>query len=255
MKITFVDDNAEVIAALSREIGHYQPDPPSPRYNDVGPSRQFSLSLQDVENGSAWDVEYYVGDIRSLVTAQSGVAFVRPCVNPDMGIGKSLSEIFPESDSKLHQAIDTYGRTSKLDRKYVGVGSAVMVPLSDNNTWLIESPSGYGVQNVSHTRNAFHAFIAVLALIAKHNCMVNDDGIKHLICCGMGTGSGSMLPIESAKQMKDALDAFATGNTPTETDHIDVPTVFFSHEPLDEQPNIYENTEYKDIAADQVHNV
>jgi O-acetyl-ADP-ribose deacetylase (regulator of RNase III) len=102
---------------------------------------------------------------------------------------------------------------AEIKKQYSGelpVGCALVVPTYDPQIpWLISAPTMRApciIQNTDHVYLAFRA--ALLAAKAQ--------GMKAIICPGLGTGVGMMEPKQCAKQMKMAYDTVLSGKYPAD---------------------------------------
>ena len=121
---------------------------------------------------------------------------------------------------------------SAFGRPYLPLASAMITKVDDAlNTVLVSAPTMYRPQNVSSTRNAYHAFMATLAVVHKFGC-----GIDTIVCPALCCGYGKMAPRVSAEQIHDAYVDFHNGRIPKELSHKNLPDVFICHEPKEEQP-------------------
>lgn len=87
--------------------------------------------------------------------------------------------------------------------KYIPIGQAILV---EN---LIVSPTMTLPMDVSKTRNAYHAMVAVMKLV-RHLGTSNGNGT--VICPGFCTLVGCMDPKEAARQMAEAIYFFCHKN-------------------------------------------
>lgn len=94
-------------------------------------------------------------------------------------------------------------------KKYHGelpVGCAVIVETGSNKwPYLISAPTMRVPEDVSNSVNAYLAFRAIILEIAKHN-EITKNGIKTIVCSGLGTGVGNMNPVNCARQMRMAYE-------------------------------------------------
>lgn len=137
-----------------------------------------------------------------------------------------------------------------LGRHYLPIGSALMVPVEDINDvkkYVVACPTMFRPQDINGTRNVYYAFLAGLALIDKHNSRVKDsEKIRTLVCPGLGTGYGKLSYEESAKQIREAfIDYFI--NYKNNDKMIEDYDIYLDEPNKDEQPNVYENLELKNI--------
>lgn len=87
-------------------------------------------------------------------------------------------------------------------------------------------------QDVSETRNAYHAFMACLCITQGR-----VDLIDTLIVPGLCTGWGKMPATKAATQIREAFDDYIAGRTPEGS--VNLParhgnTLFRAVEPMDE---------------------
>ena len=108
-------------------------------------------------------------------------------------------------DGGLDEAIRNvlgYDVEAKVQEKYpdgfLPVGQAVAISLDHPDyDWLISAPTMERPEYVGDTNNAYLAFRAIL------KC-ADEIGAERLVCCGLATWTGRMLPDECAYQMKEA---------------------------------------------------
>lgn len=150
-----------------------------------------------------------------------------------------LSKILPNILT-IEKGVSVYLKYYKLGRPYLPIGSAIKISVEDSD-YLISAPTMLLPQDVRKTQNAYWATKAVMKVWPR-------DGTLFLppMCCGYGR----MDPQEAARQMKKAVDEESDQNSIESV----ISTVFkksddyYLYQPnLDEQPNYYENTEWKDI--------
>jgi O-acetyl-ADP-ribose deacetylase (regulator of RNase III) len=94
-----------------------------------------------------------------------------------------------------------------LRREYDGqlpVGMAVIIETDDPDIpYLISAPTMHAPNNVSETLNAYLAFRAALQVALKKNEQ-QPNAIQSIMCPGLATATGEMLPEFCAKQMHAA---------------------------------------------------
>ncbi|MBN3756082.1 Appr-1-p processing protein [Paraburkholderia sp. Tr-20389] len=89
---------------------------------------------------------------------------------------------------------------ARLPTKLLAVGEAMIVWTGYREIPLmIAAPTMMVPSNVAHTENAYLAFRAVLRAVRHSNLQV-------VICPGLATLTGRMVPQESARQMRRAWD-------------------------------------------------
>ena len=151
-------------------------------------------------------------DIRDIPSQNT--VFVSPanCLGyMDGGIDLVYSEdMFPGIERTVQEKIRSLNIVTFLERAYLPIGSAVLVPWFDSA--LLTAPTMFLPQDVHTTKYAYHSFLAALLLFdkyrAKHPAVHTLVATSH--CCGFG----NMSEAESAKQMKQAYDDFLEGTYP-----------------------------------------
>jgi O-acetyl-ADP-ribose deacetylase (regulator of RNase III) len=124
---------------------------------------------------------------------------------------------------------------SLLGRKYLPIGAAMCneVPNTDGQYYLICAPTMLFPQNVNSTQNAYYAMKATW----------NRSGllVVPLLACGIG----KMNLTEAANQIKRAIDENDgyEGNLYIPKNYISI---------LNEQPKVYENTEFFNIPLSHI---
>lgn len=184
-------------------------------------------------------------DVRD-VTIEPGMAFVSPANSlgfMDGGIDYVLSrEMFHGIEARVKEAYKESGHLTLLGRPHLPIGKAVVVPLDRDDydgACIISAPTMWLPQDVRGTHNAYHAMHAILQAAHKH-----DNLIDHIVLCGLCTGCGMMDADTAISQMKAAHH-----------DYIARPYGPFRYtlkQIVDEQPNYYENTEWKHIDPREV---
>lgn len=106
----------------------------------------------------------------------------------------------------------------RLEQDHFGeipVGRAIVVEtLRQDIPFLISAPTMRVPSDVSNSANAYLAFKGILESVISHN-RNNEPEIKSLLCPGLGTGEGKMLPEMCAKQMRRAYDVCILGKFQT----------------------------------------
>lgn len=158
----------------------------------------------------------------------------------DGGIDKAYSRLmFPNVESTVKKWIHQFGKTSHLGRKYLPIGSAIIVPTGVPNKFLISAPTMLLPQNVSKTQNAYWATLASLQVLSGEYFREEDE----LVIPAMACGYGKMTYQQSAEQIKRAFDDCV---------YTSVHSKVYLREPnLEEQPNLYENSEFKEIKPEK----
>jgi len=163
----------------------------------------------------------------------------------DGGIDLCLSRvIFPNIEKIVKKYIEKYGKTTLLGRKYLPIGSSIIIKTSCEKK-LVISPTMLLPQNVSKTRNAYFATIATLYnILVNKKENINDVDI---IFTGMCNGCGRMDTREVAKQMIKAINEYKYYNPKIINEHVII------NEPnLYEQPKYYSNSEWFNISPNEI---
>lgn len=156
-----------------------------------------------------------------FLTLEKNVCWVSPANafgQMNGGIDYYLDEMVLQDISLIVQKrIEEIGQTSKTGKKYLPVGSSVIVQHPNSKQFLISAPTMLFPSDVSSTKNAQHAFNSILALIDHYNLNLKEETngtknnkIKKLMCCGLATGVGGMEFPELARQLKDGFDDFVS---------------------------------------------
>lgn len=158
----------------------------------------------------------------------------------DGGIDLAYMQMFDGIEKLVKNNLRNSGvaPVSKLGRLYLPVGSAMTTEIVVDKYYMISAPTMLMPQDVSKTKNPYHAMKAILKVWPK-------DGI--LLLPPLACGYGKINPEESAKMIKMALDEIEEGYNDY-VGEIYINTDSF----LDEQPNYYENSEFKDIEPSDI---
>ena len=137
----------------------------------------------------------------------------------DGGIDEVLSRtMFPGCEKAVREKIAGLGFQTALGRKYLPIGSAVVVPVAAGaETALISAPTMFLPRDVSDTENAYWSTVAALAVACKYKAATGVD-YRRIVFTGHCCGHGNMAPAESARQMWTAVEDFKAGRTAAETD-------------------------------------
>ena len=106
-----------------------------------------------------------------------------------------------------------------ISKEYFGeqpIGTSFIVETgSKEHPYLAHSPTMTVPMDISQTLNVYHAMMATLQAIAKFNLKANKKRkkINTVVCCGLGTLTGRMLPDVASHQMSSAYKNFLQNNT------------------------------------------
>ena len=198
-----------------------------------------------------------VQDTRYEMEHGGGVAYVSPANSlgfMDSGIDFVYSRrMFPGVEREVRRRIHELDIRTTLGRAFLPIGSALLIKTADTSkSWLISAPTMFLPHDVSNTRNAYHAFLAVLTLLEKYNDRAHaSEQITTLVCPALCCGYGKMLSDVAASQMTDALhDFWVNGKRVDDTAHVSDTSVVLTRDKdtiCDQQPNHYDNREIKHI--------
>ena len=171
----------------------------------------------------------------------------------DGGMDHALSKIvFPGIEPRVKDAVRKLGMTTKFGRPYLPIGSSMIVQgRGDENThrFLVVAPTMLLPQDVSQTRNAYFATMAVLYnVLVMHEESLDRVDILLTSFCG---GYGKMDVETSVQQILDGIRDFHS-YTPTKVP--DNRAVVLEPNLLD-QPKYYQNTEWFDIEPGTIKTV
>lgn len=164
----------------------------------------------------------------------------------DGGIDYALSRIiFPNIESEVKNIVKQLGIVSIVGKSYLPIGSSII--MDKGNKLLIISPTMLLPQNVSNTKNAYYATMAVLynILINKKEKIEDIDIIFTSLCCGYG----KMEEEVSIKQIIDGINDYMDYKPKRVYKDIII------NEPnLYDQPKYYQNSEFFKIKPEEMIN-
>jgi O-acetyl-ADP-ribose deacetylase (regulator of RNase III) len=193
-------------------------------------------------------------DVMTYIDARD-VAFVSPANSllfMDGGIDRAYSrEMWPGVEQQCKERMKRLGHQDYIGRHFLPIGSAIVVPADAlKSQWIVCAPTMLLPQPVPNTKNAFWAMLAVFRAVDKFNLFKGRPVIKHIITTAMCCGYGKMDPRESARQVREAYDVWmatrASLNIWPDT-RINEPDVYFHQANMSEQPDVYENLDFKRI--------
>jgi O-acetyl-ADP-ribose deacetylase (regulator of RNase III) len=162
----------------------------------------------------------------------------------DGGIDYALCRIvFPKIETEVKAIVKQIGMTSIVGKPYLPIGSSIILTKGDLS--LIVSPTMLLPQNVSTTKNAYYATIAVLynILINNKENIEDVDIIFTSLCCGYGM----MDEDTSIQQIMDGIKDYKDYKPKILSKNIII------NEPnLYDQPKYYQNTEFFQIKPEDV---
>jgi O-acetyl-ADP-ribose deacetylase (regulator of RNase III) len=162
----------------------------------------------------------------------------------DGGIDHALSRIiFPDIEVEVKSIVKQLGITSIVGKPYLPIGSSIII--DRGATALVVSPTMLLPQNVSNTKNAYYATMAILynVMINRKEKLEDVDILFTSFCCGYG----KMEEDVSFQQIMQGINDY----------HDYRPTTIYRNIILNEpnlfdQPKYYQNTEFFSIEAEQI---
>jgi O-acetyl-ADP-ribose deacetylase (regulator of RNase III) len=175
---------------------------------------------------------YYVSPANSLCFMDGGI---------DLALSR---KIFPGIEQKVKQKVKELSIKTKLGRNYLPIGSSIIME-PENGKGLVVAPTMLLPQDVSNTKNAYYATMAVVynLLVNKKEDLVNIDIIFTSLCCGYG----KMDIDESINQIILGIKDYHNYNPRIVNENIII------NEPnLLQQPKYYQNTEWFDVNPQEI---
>lgn len=187
----------------------------------------FEVICDKIENYKPIRKTYYVSPSNSL-------CFM------DGGIDLALSRIvFPNIEYLVKEKIKKLNVLTLLGRYYLPIGSSMIIEY-DTQKSLVMSPTMLLPQDVSETNNAYYCTMAVLynIIINKKENIDDIDILFTSLCCGYG----KMDEMKSSDQIIKGINNFINYKPKIVKENLVL------NEPnLEEQPKLYQNTEWFDI--------
>lgn len=185
----------------------------------------------------------YCMKIQDYIPKKEKVYYVSPANSigfMDGGIDYALSRIiFPGIEKRVMRYIRYNGKINLLGIKYLPIGSSIIFNDEENpNKKLIVAPTMLKPHDVSKTNNCYYATMAVLYNILMNNKETDCEIILTSMCCGYG----NMKIEDSINQLNRGIKEYKNFEPITVNENY-----IFSEKNLEEQPNFYENTAYKNI--------
>lgn len=194
-------------------------------------SRGFEAKTMKIQDYVPNKKTYYVSPANSL-------CFM------DGGIDHALSRIiFPDIEVEVKSIVKQLGITSIVGKPYLPIGSSIII--DRGATALVVSPTMLLPQNVSNTKNAYYATMAILynVLINRKEKLEDVDILFTSFCCGYG----KMEEDASIQQIMQGINDYHDYRPATIYRNI------ILNEPnLFDQPKYYQNTEFFSIEAEQI---
>lgn len=164
----------------------------------------------------------------------------------DGGVDYALSRIiFPNIEMEVKNIVKQLGITSIVGKPYLPIGSSIIV--NKGNKSLVISPTMLLPQNVSNTKNAYYATMAVLynILINKKENIEEIDIIFTSLCCGYGKMDEDVSIQQIIEGIKDYIHY---------TPKLIYKDIIINEPNLYDQPKYYQNTEFFKIKPEEIKN-
>ncbi|WP_299249602.1 macro domain-containing protein [uncultured Aquimarina sp.] len=104
-----------------------------------------------------------------------------------------------------------YNVQKRIQKEFYGeqpIGTSIIVfTENEYHPFLAHTPTMRVPTDISKTDNVYNAFFAMLTSVANYN-KNNKMRIEKVLCPGMGTATGKMVPKEAARQMSIAYKNF-----------------------------------------------
>jgi O-acetyl-ADP-ribose deacetylase (regulator of RNase III) len=174
---------------------------------------------------------YYVSPANSLCFMDGGI---------DYAISKI---IFPNIELEVKHIVKQLGITNIIGRPYLPIGSSII--LDKGKKSLVISPTMLLPQNVSNTKNAYYATMAILynILVNKRENIKDVDILFTAFCCGCGKMEENI----SIQQIMDGINDYSNYKPKIINKNIII------NEPnLYDQPKYYQNTEFFSIKPEKI---
>ncbi len=183
-------------------------------------------------NASSLRKMYYVSPANSLCFMDGGI---------DLALSRT---IFPGIEQKVKQKVKELGIKSNLGRYYLPIGSSIIME-PENGKGLVVAPTMLLPQDVSSTKNAYYATMAVMynLLVNKKEDLSNIDIVFTSLCCGYG----KMDPEESINQIVSGFKDYHHYKP-----NIINENVIINEPNLLQQPKYYQNTEWFDVNPQEI---
>ena len=168
----------------------------------------------------------------------------------DGGIDYALSRIvFPNIEKEVKNIVKQLDIKSIVGKPYLPIGSSIIIDKSNksdkSDKSLVISPTMLLPQNVSNTKNAYYATMAVLYnILVNRNEKLEDVDILFTSFCGYG----KMTEADSIQQIMDGIKDYKY----YKPKYIINQNIIINEPNLYEQPKYYQNTEFFLIKAEDI---
>ena len=192
--------------------------------------------------GFVMRIENYVPDPKKrtyYVSPANSLCFM------DGGIDFALSRIvFPGIEHRIKTIVKYLNNVNLLGRTYLPSGGSI-IEYSKENKALVVSPTMLLPQNVSKTKNAYYATMAILynIVINRKEVLEDIDILFTSFCCGYGK-----MDIDTCiQQIQEGIRDYPNYKPTRILENI------ILHEPnLQDQPKYYQNSEWFKIRPEEI---
>lgn len=213
------------------------------------PIKFISLEKDFIEKVQSFGFEGYVMRIENYIPDPNKRTYYVSPANSlcfmDGGIDLALSRIiFPGIEHRIKTIVKYLNIVNLLGRTYLPIGSSI-IEYSKGNKALVVSPTMLLPQNVSKTKNAYYATMAILynILINRKEVLEDIDILFTSFCCGYG----KMDIDTSIQQIQEGIRDYPNYKPTRVLENI------ILHEPnLQEQPKYYQNSEWFKILPKEI---
>lgn len=162
------------------------------------------VMIECLKNRFGNDAQYTVGRFESIKKYDAVVSPGNSFGIMDGGFDLALRDFFGQ---KLQDTVQRAIRSKHLGEQ--AVGTALIVPTGKaKHPWLVHAPTMSMPQIIATTHNVYFAMLAILQACERHNRKATIKPIRTLLCPGLGTETGKMLPAAAALQMSLAWNNF-----------------------------------------------
>lgn len=196
-------------------------------------------------------IYFMTTDVQDLVRDYNITVLVSPanCFGfMDGGIDMVYMAMFPGIQNKVQDRMKTFKITTPLGRHAIPIGSAMLVPTGNKQCPLLACvPTMFLPEKIIGTKNVYWAMRGLLTLI--DSCFENKKVV--VAVPSFGTGVGKMSAVESATQVKNALEDHEreglTVKTKTSTQRN---YAYVLNQMACPQPDTYANKEAADLTTE-----
>ena len=196
-------------------------------FNNLATSSGYDAYFMKIEDWVPSKKTYYMSPANSLGFMDGGI---------DLALSR---QVMPGIELTVKKAIQNYGKLSRIDRKYLPIGSSIIICYDEIKN-LVVSPTMLLPQDINNTDNVYWSVMACL-----HNVIINKKenlDLIDIILTSAGCGFGKLTAKDSFDQTLKAIKDFPNYNCAKPNSQ-----VILAQPNLEQQPKIYMNHEFIDI--------